>query len=189
MNRAPPSAPEREGVLWGWDIVLAVRSGQAWLRTADGEVRGTMPSGPKTNAFVVWVGRSVIVVSEGVEPGDFGAVAEALRDVVGLGSVPVLFDRGRAGVGAVRAVAHGDPSTARREVARAQAYVMVQCAWYEGAGITVELDGQTFGFEIRFERGEGGYWPVVSWYEFSGSASARYGGDLRAGCGRAESRG
>jgi uncharacterized protein YodC (DUF2158 family) len=39
---------------------------------------------------------------------------------------------------------------------------MVQCAWYEGAGITVALDGQTFGFEIRFERGEGGDWPVVS---------------------------
>lgn len=158
----PPLAPAREGVLWGWDIVLDARSGLAWLRTADGDVRGTMPSGPKTNAFVVWVGRPVVVVSEGVEPSAFEAVAGALRDIVGLGGVSIVFDRGRAGLGAVRAMAHCDPLVARREVARAQAYVMVQCAWYEGERITIELDGQAFGFEIRFERAERGvYWPVV----------------------------
>lgn len=159
----PPLAPAREGVLWGYDIVLDVRSGLAWLRTADGDVRGTMPSGPKTNAFLVWVSRPVVVVSEGVALADFETVAEALRDIVGLGSLPVVFDRGRTGPDSVRAMAWCDPSTTRGEVARAQAYVMVQCAWYEDERITVELDGQTFGFEIRFERAETGvYWPVVS---------------------------
>lgn len=162
MASALWSEPEREGV-FGWEILLNVRSGDSCLRSTDGVFHGPMPEEPRTNAFVVWVGRPVVVVSEGVRPQDFESVATALRQVVGADKAPVVFSLGRTGTNHVRAEAVCDRVVTGRELARAEAYVLVQCAWVEHKTIVVELGKQSFELEVEFkEMVDGRLGPVIT---------------------------
>jgi hypothetical protein len=155
-------SPTKEGV-YGPEILLNCVSGQACLRFEDGTTRGNAPGPPCTNAFFVWVGRPVIVVSEGVQAPCTAAVAESLRTLAGAPDVPVVFNLGRLdGKDGVRVISVPASSNPRPDLARAEAYVMVQCAWHEGGALAVELDGRLFNVRIEFRQTEaGGYFPHV----------------------------
>src|ERR1700689_359563 len=90
------SAPEREGV-FGPEIVISAVSGLGCLRLEDGSVVGGPPSAPSTNAFVVWLGRPIVVVSEGVQVRDAPLVATGLRELLDDANVPVVISLGRTG--------------------------------------------------------------------------------------------
>lgn len=149
--------------MFGPEILLNCRSGAACIRADDGQLCGTRPDLPVTNAFAVWVGSPVIVVSEGVGGSDAAVVASALREVVALGDVSVVFNRERLSASKVRAIADRRSTVAGRDIARAEAYVLVECAWVEADMVSVELDGESFDFRVRFEPGVAGrFTPVVS---------------------------
>ena len=40
-------------------------------------------------------------------------------------------------------------SVPRRELARAAAHLLVQAAWLEREAVAIELEGETFHFEVR----------------------------------------
>jgi hypothetical protein len=137
--------------VFGAEIVLNTRSGQACLRSDYGSVTGAPPP-PLTNAFFVWVGRPVIVVSEGVGTEDVDRIANALRSFVGVEHIPILFDLGRNAVGRVCAMASPASAGLLRELALAEAYVLVQCAWSEADRLRIEVDGRGFDFRVEFHR-------------------------------------
>jgi hypothetical protein len=152
----------KEGV-FGPQIVLNALSGHSCLRFEDGKVIGNSPDAPMTNAFLVWVGWPVIVVSEGVRAEDLPDVAKQLRKAVHADTiVPVVATTGRLadGTGA-RAVSDNPNLRARRDLAKAQAYVEVQCAWAEEM-ITIEMDDERFKFLVMFRQvSPGRYSPLV----------------------------
>jgi hypothetical protein len=155
------NAPKQNGV-FGAEILLNVRSGRGCLRADDGALLGAAPEGPATNAFVVWVGRPVIVVSEGVDSGDVVVVGSALRDLVGSDDAPVVFSLERVAANGVRAITDRALANFEREIAKAEAYVLVQCGWVEAESIRVELDGQAFEFRVNFELGaDGKFGPAI----------------------------
>jgi hypothetical protein len=82
--------PAHEGV-FGPEIWLNAVSGAACLRYDDGTTVGCPPEEPVTNAFVVWLARPVVVVSEGVDAVAVPAVAKELRALLEDPTVPVVF--------------------------------------------------------------------------------------------------
>jgi hypothetical protein len=117
-----------------------------------------------TNAFLVWLGRPVVVISGGVSLADLPAVAEALRSLLGAAaSVPVVAGMGRLdGEDGWRAASDNPGSCPDRLLARAEAYVLVQAGWNEGTPLRVELDGEEFSFGVEFREAPAGrYHPVV----------------------------
>ncbi len=160
MTSAFSKRPNRLGV-FGPEIVLNVTSGRACLRVDDSLV-APLPDSPTTNAFVVWVGRPVIVVSEGVRPSDAEIVASRLREFVEIDDAPVVFSCGRSGEVA-RIMSAYAPSNLGRELARAEVYVLVQCAWTEAEFVSVNVDGQVFVFRVEFVRQQdGSFFPLIS---------------------------
>jgi hypothetical protein len=155
--------PAGEGV-FGPELLLNAASGAGCLRLEDGELVGELPDAPSTNAFLVWIGRPVIVVSEGVRALDLPVVAGRLRSLVGLGpSVPVVASLGRLPDGSgTRAVGDNPDACPDRELARAETYVQMQCGWDESERMTVELNGRPFVLTTRLRRDPGGrYTPLV----------------------------
>jgi hypothetical protein len=155
-------APQKEGV-FGPEVLLNSTSGQGCLRFSDGTIRGPMPEPPSTNAFLVWLGYPVLVVSEGVRDADVSGVAHELRKSVGGPSIPVVVTLGplESGKGA-RALTDNPSARPRRDLARAQAFVLVQCSWDEGPRINVELDGEVYDFFVEFrESADGTFTPAV----------------------------
>lgn len=136
--------PAHEGV-FGPEIWLNAVSGAACLRYDDGTTVGCPPEEPVTNAFVVWLARPVVVVSEGVDAVAVPAVAKELRALLEDPTVPVVFLLRRA-----RAMSDGTGVCSDRELARAEAYVRVQAGFEEHERIVVELDGQSYAFRLAF---------------------------------------
>lgn len=155
--------PADEGV-FGPEIVVDVQSGDAALRLDDGTIVGTHSGASSTNAFSVWVGQVVLVVSEGVTEAAFAHVAGGIRKTLGTDKLPIAFTHA-SGADRTSAAATSDVTVpiADRELARAVAYVMVQCAWNEGPTLHVRMNGQAFIFRLEFkEVGPSQYVPVVS---------------------------
>lgn len=158
-----PATTAAEGI-FGPEIVLNTVSGRGCVRRDDGVLVGELPPPPMTNAFLVWLGRPVVVISEGVSLANLPAVAEALRNLLGAAaSVPVVASMGRlGGAGGWRAASHNPGSCPDRDLARAEAYVLVQAGWNEGTPMRVELHGGLFSFGVEFREGPAGrYHPVV----------------------------
>jgi hypothetical protein len=160
MQRDPLMNPSKNGV-FGAEIVLNTRTGHACFRSKEGSVIRAPPEPPTTNAFFVWVGRPVIVVSEGVSAEDADDVANALRGFVGEEHIPIVFNLGRSDVSDARVMASGS-SCSLRELALAEAYALVQCAWLEAERLRVEVDGRLFDFRVEFlPEADGKYVPFI----------------------------
>jgi hypothetical protein len=154
--------PSRDGV-WGPEIVVNAVSGDAQLRFNDGRVLGTPPPEPVTNAYMVWLGAPVIVISEGVRAEAIHTVASRLRAWLGLDNVPVVvsMEHLQGGIG-TRILVDSPTYWEPRELARAEVYALVQCAWVEAEHVRVQLDGAEFGFDVRLKQlADGRYWPEV----------------------------
>jgi len=150
----PLERPGDEGV-FGPAVVLNSRSGEGCLWSQDGVVVGRMPSPPLTNAFVVWLGWPAIVVSEGVPPAALAVVARGLRELLETPGAPVLISLGKLPTGdGSRMLSDNPAGRPARDLARAEAYVAVQCGWFEGDAMTVDLDGERF--ELRLVQGQSG---------------------------------
>ncbi|HEY2407233.1 MAG TPA: hypothetical protein VGI10_14585 [Polyangiaceae bacterium] len=155
------NAAAPEGVI-GPEILLNPASGHACLRMDDGSLRGQSPEAPYTNAFVVWLGYPVAVISAGVAPVDLSSVAQELRRALEHESLPIVANQGRlpSGDGA-RCISFNPGQLPARELARAEAYVLAQRGWEEGQ-INVELDGQPFVFELEFQaNADGNFMPRI----------------------------
>ncbi|WP_394834466.1 hypothetical protein LVJ94_49020 [Pendulispora rubella] len=148
--------PASEGI-FGPEILLNAVSGVGCLRFEDGKVIGRRPEVPVTNAFVVWLGRPIVVVSGGVEPENVPRVAKELRLLLEDLTVPVVVCVPRdSAQSSARAISDIAVSYIDRELARAEAYVRVQAAWEEGDRIEIELDGRPYSFRLEFRAGGAG---------------------------------
>jgi hypothetical protein len=157
-----PETPDRDGV-YGPEIVLGAVSGQACLRGDDGRLVGTPPLPPATNAFLVWLGESFIVISAGVLERDASSVAAGVRQSLNMPRAAVVVSLPRtAGTARERAVSDDPGDRPKRELARALAYVLVQSGWAEDDPLHIEVDGQAFAFRLRFKpEGEGTFAPSI----------------------------
>ena len=149
-----PERPTREGI-FGPEILINATSGIGCLRLDNGTLIGPAPEPPSTNAFVIWLGRPIVVVSEGVQIGNVSRVAAGLRQIIGDTNVPVVVSLGRV-AGRAHAIVDGAVSHVERELARAEAYALVQAGWVEAEKIPLELNGQSFDFQFAFRPGEEG---------------------------------
>jgi hypothetical protein len=153
--------PTEEGV-FGPEVVVSTISGDGCLRSQTTTV-GRHPETPAANAFLAWVGRPVLVVSEGVQVADAANVARGLRTFLQQENLPVLITTPHNANAADASAISDDPSNApERELARAMAFVLVQASWLESKIIRIQLNGCTHEFrsEMR-ERQGGGFWPYV----------------------------
>ncbi|MDX2055401.1 MAG: hypothetical protein SFV15_23570 [Polyangiaceae bacterium] len=158
MSRTLMQPQSVEGV-FGPEILLSTVTGKAYRRSESDDAQ-TASSERLTNAFCVWASTLVLVVSSGVEPILFPTAAESLRNIVGDPGVPILFMLGDSGV--ERAVSDVKASTSRKQLAKALAYVRVQCAWHDGPELSVVVDDTEFRFQVAFVP-EGNKWrPQVS---------------------------
>jgi hypothetical protein len=139
--------PHQEGV-FGPLLGIDVADARVWQ---EGSVHpGKAAQDPAVNARLVWVGSLVAVVSVGVEDARLPAVAQALRAFLGQPQLPVVFSRGwlPGKVGSVIAT-ESPPTVAGRELARAEAYALVQTRWFQGERVLVQLGTDSFEFEVR----------------------------------------
>jgi hypothetical protein len=121
-----------------------------WIDPAGGAVsqEAFAEPGTGTKALLVWVGALVAAVFEGVPDGAHANVSDSLRTFLRRAELPVVFLHARLPHGAgIKTSANGSGS--RRELARAAAYALVQSAWLENDEVTIELDGESFHFEVR----------------------------------------
>jgi hypothetical protein len=154
-------APSVEGV-YGPECLLNSQTGEGCLRDDAGQLVGSMPSAPITNAFLVWVGMPVLVVSQGVAQADSERVADRLRERFDAPDLPVIFDRGRRTHGAGHIVHSEAQAAATEELARAEGYALVQLAWEEDE-VTVQMGRDVFSFDVRFvETGPGDFRPQLT---------------------------
>lgn len=139
--------PHQEGV-FGPLLGIDVAQARVWQ---DGSVDpGKAELDPAVNARLVWVGKLVAVVSVGVEDARRGAVGDALRSFLGQAQLPIVFSRGwlPGKIGSIIA-ADSPLAVAGRDLARAEAYALVQTRWFQGERVLVELGPETFEFEVR----------------------------------------
>lgn len=114
------------------------------------------------NAFTVWVGVRVVVVSPAGAGLDLRRVARSLRDLLGVRETPVIQVLREHEHGVCATADHGLWSGNPGDLALAVAYVTVQCGWYEGEALEVELDGVSYHLGITMEPlGGGAYHPRV----------------------------
>jgi hypothetical protein len=153
------SKPKREGI-YGSEIVLGANSGEV-LRVGD-EVFATS-SETTTNAYHVWVGAPVLVVSQGVERARVANVAGRLRDFLGVPHLAAVVELGwLPGHDGVIGVSDDNSGVARRDLARAQAYALVQGSWFERERVLISLDEEVFDLKLAFEALEDGtFCPVI----------------------------
>jgi hypothetical protein len=139
--------PHQDGV-FGPLLGIDAASARVWQ---EGSVHpGKAELDPAVNARLVWVGTLVAVVSAGVEDAQLAAVARALRSFLGRAELPVVFSRGwlPGKVGSI-IVAESSVAVSARELARAEAYALVQTRWFQGERVLVQLAADTFEFEVR----------------------------------------
>jgi len=161
MQLSSLSIPTKEGV-FGPELLLNSRTGRACFRLHDGTLIGEFPSKPITNAFLVWVDAPVLVVSEGVEDDCERAVAEQLRQLLAAPKLSIVFNKGRhpTGHGVLIVCDSSDVGFVSR-MAKAEAYVLVQCAWEEDEAI-VHVGDERIVFRVSFQEvSAGSYRPVV----------------------------
>ena len=123
---------------------------------------GALPSNPITNGFLVWVGVVVLVVSEGVGLEDEARVAEHLRTLLVAPALPIVFNRGRhaSGMG-VTIACYPSHEHLTPQMAKAEAYVLVERAWEETEAI-VHVGARRMSFAVDFrDVGGGRYQPIV----------------------------
>jgi len=144
-----------EGV-FGPMILLNGKTGTACARLADGSLLGEPPLGANTNAFCVWSSGFTIVVSTGVQADAFDRVATALRELTERPTVPIAFILEQEPRGVERATVNAVEVYSRRDIAKAIAYVQVQCSWNEGPEVGVVIADESFTFHLRFVAGDGG---------------------------------
>jgi len=105
----------------------------------------------------VWVGTLVAAVSEGVPESEVAKVSECLRSFLRRSELPVVFQRewlpNKTGI---ELCIDATAAVPRRELARAAAYALVQSAWLDRERVRVELDGESFDFDVRSSPDEEG---------------------------------
>ncbi|HVJ20246.1 MAG TPA: hypothetical protein VM686_32750 [Polyangiaceae bacterium] len=113
--------------------------------------------GTGTRALLVWVGTLVAAVSEGVPESEVAKVSECLRSFLRRSELPVVFQGewlpNKTGI---ELCIDATPAVPRRELARAAAYALVQSAWLDRERVRVELDGESFDFDVRSSPDEEG---------------------------------
>jgi hypothetical protein len=146
--------PHHEG-LYGPMLWIDVGSGRVWQEGSAG--RGTPELGTGTNVFLIWIGMPVAAVSEGVPDPQLQQVSRGLRAFLRRSDLPVVFNRGwlPGRVGA-KIVVDAAAAVSRRELARAEAYALVQAGWFERERVSVELEAERFDFEVRSTADEAG---------------------------------
>jgi hypothetical protein len=146
--------PHHEGV-YGPLLWVDVSNGRVWQEGSAGE--GTPELGTGTTALLIWVGMSVAVVSEGVPDAQLQLVGQALRAFLRRPDLPIVFRRDwlPRKIGS-KIVADAPASVPDRELARAEAYALVQAAWLEQESVTIELRAERFAFEVRAVPDEAG---------------------------------
>lgn len=153
-------SPNTEG-LFGPEVLLNVETGEGCLRAADGVITGQLPSSPATNAFLVWVGFAVLVVSEGVRDQHLTTVANKLRQRLQTALLPIVFSRGQRKTQDGVDIITDAPDAEPMQLARAEGYALVQAAWHEGP-VTVHTPGASYTFEVTFaETTPGNYLPTL----------------------------
>lgn len=140
-------APELEGV-FGPLLWVDASAGRVWQEGSAGQDTPELGSG--TSVLLIWVGAPVAVVSLGVSDEDRAAVARAVRAFLRRPEASVVFELGwlpqKEGTSiAVEAL----DAVSRRELARAEAYALVQARWFEGESVAVELGAERFVFAVR----------------------------------------
>jgi hypothetical protein len=141
------SAPHHEGV-YGPLLWVDAASGRCWQEGSAGH--GTPELGGGTNALMVWVGRLVVVVSMGVAEEQQARTSRALRTFLRQPELAIVFERSwlpdKAGTKVAVDAADAVP---RRDLARAEAYALVQARWLDREQVLVELEAESFSFEAR----------------------------------------
>jgi len=151
-----------EGV-YGPEVLMNVVSGQSCLRDGDRILHGEWPSPPVSNAFFVWLGRPILVVSEGVAQQDVAVVTAMLRRFLEAPDLPIIVRLGRSENCAVMTVSNGPSQVAHCELARAEVYAQIDCGLTDTERMEVEVDGERFGFTIKMQmRQDGTFRPVVT---------------------------
>lgn len=139
-------APHFEGI-YGPLLWTEANAGRVWQEGSAGQ--GTPELGSATSVLLVWVGTPVAVVSLGVSAEARGTVASAVRAFLRRPELPVVFELAwlPEKVGTTIAVEALD-AVPRRELARAEAYALVQARWLESETVTVELEAERFVFTV-----------------------------------------
>jgi hypothetical protein len=124
--------------------------------------RCSVASPPLTNAFLVWVGFPVLVVSAGVARADWAAAAARIRTDLAAPDLAIVF--ASASVDLTRPTVHVDAPLRHSvvDLARAEALVILQCTFLETDAIDVDVDGVLVGLACDHEvLSDGGWWPRV----------------------------
>ena len=140
-------APHHDGV-YGPLLWVDATSGRVWQEGSAGH--GTPELGSGTNVLLVWVGRMVPIVSLGIADEHLTGVSQALRAFLRSADAAIVFERSwlpdKIGISIAVEAADAVP---RRELARAEAYALVQARWFERERVTVELGAEHFVFDVR----------------------------------------
>ena len=154
--------PKRDGV-FGPELLLSAKTGDMAVQAAGNTTADGAQGGPWVNAFLVWVGVAVVVVSEGVEHSSADVVSTALRAALVRPDLAVVFALGGRKPGYSQAtVSQGTVHTGARELARAEAFANVQCGLEEAKTVTVSQDGEQFAFALSFvEDTDGNFVPTL----------------------------
>jgi hypothetical protein len=140
------SAPHFEGI-YGPLLWVDASASRLWQEGSAGQ--GTPEPSSATSVLLVWVGTPVVVVSLGVRDEARAAVAHTVRAVLRRPEVPIVFELGWLPQKGGMLIATDAPSTAaKRELARAEAYALVQARWLEGDRVIVELGSESFAFTV-----------------------------------------
>jgi hypothetical protein len=138
-------APNLEGV-YGPLLWVDVTTGRVWQEGSAGQ--GTPELGSGVHVLLVWVGAMVAVVSMGVDESQISGVSQAVRAFLGNPEAAVVFEQSwlpeKIGT---RIAAQAPTAFSRRELARAEAYALVQARWLDLERVTVELATERFVFE------------------------------------------
>jgi len=161
MNPDNAPANEDDGV-FGPEVLLNVQSGKSCCRLSDDSLDGPLPTPPLTNAFFVWVGRRVLVVSDGIKEANIVRVASGLRENLREPALPIVFSYPTSSNTTYRLVCDARDDVRPSDVAKAQMYALVQCGWEE-RDTTMLVDGQRIVFRVSFAlQDDGTYFPVLS---------------------------
>lgn len=139
-------APHFEGV-YGPLLWVDASSRRVWQEGSAGQ--GTPELGSATSVLLIWVGTPVAVVSLGVSDAARSEVARAVRAFLRRPETPVVFELAwlPQKIGTTIA-AEAPDAVPRRELARAEAYALVQARWLDADSVTVDLGTERFVFAV-----------------------------------------
>ena len=142
------ASPTDPGV-FGPEILVDVSTGESWVRS-EGQMppRGTRV----TNAFLVSVGRTVLVISSGVPTESRRRVAHRMRHE-SAESIPVLFSEVAAEPDDFRATSDCVDDCPNATLASALVYALVQRSLYEFSQFRVVVDGVVSYVDVVLRRG------------------------------------